>query len=734
MSREETIGSIKAEIGADMSPLEASIGELTAVLKEVTSAIKSSLSGIQPGINDITQEVKRSVGGISNASKGTADELKKVSTNNRGFTSSISGVFSSVKKGVEGAVTPIKAAGEHIKSAFGGILQTGANLTLAAQGAFGLMNLADGAIEAGDNVYILSQKLHMSTDEATQMNRVLGITDTQVKPFASTMSRLGNAVETAGKKGNPTTKALKEFGVSLTDAHGKLLPMVDQLQALSDGYNKAVESGNDMAFSDQLLGARAQALIPLFEQYSEARALAAKVQGIGIDPEEAKKASDEMKILKMEMQNIGNVLGASLMPVIEAVAPAIMNTAKGIAKFFSDNKQVIAGFASTVIKVASIIMNLVGVAFGALTKVGIDLYNNWDKVEATAQNLEDKLNNLKKELIDLKDNAFNKVKDITKDVKDEFENFIGFLDKNSNVIKSISTVLTVFFAPALIKSGVEATIAGTKIAIGFINNLVKCGIEAVIAGTKITINFIGSIIKSGAEAIVSGIKIVTGFIIALIQAGLQAILYGILGWQTVFAIIAQTSAWIAQNTIMAASAVWYGIITAAQWALNVAMSANPIALIIIGVAALVAAFAILWNKSAGFRDFFIGLWTDIWGGIKPIMNYIIGGINGLIGALDGIKFDVPSWVPVIGGKGFSLNIPKIPMLDSGGIITSPTLAMIGERRPEAVIPLDDLKNTSKGGGAPVFNFYNSVIQSQQQAEQLMNAAYRKLRYQGVGVE
>jgi hypothetical protein len=50
---------------------------------------------------------------------------------------------------------------------------------------------------------------------------------------------------------------------------------------------------------------------------------------------------------------------------------------------------------------------------------------------------------------------------------------------------------------------------------------------------------------------------------------------------------------------------------AVQWLLNAAMSANPIALIVIAVAALVAGIILLWNKSAAFRDFWIGVWAVI---------------------------------------------------------------------------------------------------------------------------
>lgn len=61
-------------------------------------------------------------------------------------------------------------------------------------------------------------------------------------------------------------------------------------------------------------------------------------------------------------------------------------------------------------------------------------------------------------------------------------------------------------------------------------------------------------------------------------------------------------------------------VTAAQWLMNAAMNANPIGLIIAGVTALVAAFVVLWNKSEGFRNFWIGLWESIKNVAEPIIN------------------------------------------------------------------------------------------------------------------
>jgi hypothetical protein len=147
------------------------------------------------------------------------------------------------------------------------------------------------------------------------------------------------------------------------------------------------------------------------------------------------------------------------------------------------------------------------------------------------------------------------------------------------------------------------------------------------------------------------------------------------------------------------------IATAAQWLWNAALTANPLGLIVVGIAAVIAILAILYTKFEGVRkvvDNVFGFIKDVvvgsvdvittyvqtvLGVYKTIFNTIAKLWNNTIGKL---SFEFPDWVPGLGGKGFS--VPNIPMLGEGGIVSSPTLAMIGERGPEAVIPL------SRGGG------------------------------------
>lgn len=113
-----------------------------------------------------------------------------------------------------------------------------------------------------------------------------------------------------------------------------------------------------------------------------------------------------------------------------------------------------------------------------------------------------------------------------------------------------------------------------------------------------------------------------------------------------------------------------------------------------------------WKRAwEGIKTFFKGIWDAMVSVIKAPINIIIGminsllngitsGVNTAIRALNKLSFTVPDWVPSIGGKKWGFNIsqlsaPKIPYLEKGGIIDQPTLAMVGERGKEAVVPLEN---------------------------------------------
>jgi hypothetical protein len=143
-------------------------------------------------------------------------------------------------------------------------------------------------------------------------------------------------------------------------------------------------------------------------------------------------------------------------------------------------------------------------------------------------------------------------------------------------------------------------------------------------------------------------------------------------------------------------------------ALNIAMSLNPVSLIVIGIGLLIGLLAAAYIKFEGFRKV-VNLVFD---GIKFGFQILMGYFKTLLGVYKGIFNGFASiWNNTIGkiqikipdikglpGRGKTFGVPKIPMLAEGGIVTSATLAVIGEKGPEAVIPLDRAGEFGMGGG------------------------------------
>ena len=157
--------------------------------------------------------------------------------------------------------------------------------------------------------------------------------------------------------------------------------------------------------------------------------------------------------------------------------------------------------------------------------------------------------------------------------------------------------------------------------------------------------------------------------------------------------------------------------TAATWAYNTAMLVltSPIGLVVAAIAAVVAIGVALYQNweticdyASHVGEFLSGVWESIktavgnfLNGIKEAfttvfeslvalikapINAVISIINGAIDGINAIGFEIPDWVPVIGGGKFGLDIPTIPLLASGGFTEGVSIA--GEAGTEAVISFD----------------------------------------------
>jgi len=192
------------------------------------------------------------------------------------------------------------------------------------------------------------------------------------------------------------------------------------------------------------------------------------------------------------------------------------------------------------------------------------------------------------------------------------------------------------------------------------------------------------------------------------------------------ALVGAKAAQLAHTAAVTAGTVASKAASVATTALSGAMSflTSPIGMVVVAVAGLTAGIVLLvknwdtvkatatnvwnsvqnvWGKASGWfsstvldplKTGFKGFANGVIGFFEGVANGAISGVNKIITGINKISFDVPEWVPVIGGKQFGFNLTKVstvklPRLAEGGVVTSPTRALIGERGPEAIVPLKD---------------------------------------------
>ena len=103
---------------------------------------------------------------------------------------------------------------------------------------------------------------------------------------------------------------------------------------------------------------------------------------------------------------------------------------------------------------------------------------------------------------------------------------------------------------------------------------------------------------------------------------------------------------------------------------------------------IVGVFTGDWTKAwQGVTEIFRGIWNNIVAIIESAINFIIDGINLLISALNTIHFEIPDWVPLIGGKSFGISIPLVsqvalPRLAEGAVIppNREFMAVLGDQK------------------------------------------------------
>ncbi len=140
------------------------------------------------------------------------------------------------------------------------------------------------------------------------------------------------------------------------------------------------------------------------------------------------------------------------------------------------------------------------------------------------------------------------------------------------------------------------------------------------------------------------------------------------------------------NVLAGLSAIRMGIVTAAQWALNIAMTANPIGLIVVGIAALAGAAYMLIQHWEPIGEFFSSLWQGVKDMTSSAVDWIVGKLDFLGKPMEMLG---STWDSVTGFFGDDEpkskpknNIGKLARATVGTALVASTPVMAATQSPE----------------------------------------------------
>lgn len=139
-------------------------------------------------------------------------------------------------------------------------------------------------------------------------------------------------------------------------------------------------------------------------------------------------------------------------------------------------------------------------------------------------------------------------------------------------------------------------------------------------------------------------------------------------------------------------------------------------------------FAGNWSAAwQNIQDIFVNLFGAIANLAKAPINGVISAINFVLEKINGISVTIPDWVPGVGGKTLGFNLPTIPQMAEGGIVTGPTILEAGEAGDEAIIPLPELWSNMQSLMADALGGYsNQLAAITEQLEEANNAGARAM--------
>lgn len=348
--------------------LSSSVSKASQELNKLSNAIKDQQAQYRK-----LQAISQKSGNVSDRNAAIAAEQKLNSMLQRqaqlrsNIASQTAHQNAISKMGGASPLAGAASAAQGASAAVSGVTGKLANFAMVAAGGFGIGAIIDNVVNAGEALYQLSNKLHMTTAETSQFKKIMTLSGVDVEVAAKSFAKMDKILAGGGKSAEALQGYLSQFGVSLTDANGKLLPMNQQLDAMAKGYQNAVAQGRGQEFMLETLGAKGLELTKVFENYADAQAAASQIKGVGIDPKSLHEIWLQMNILKAEATQVALGLAQAFIPIAQQILPALIPVLQTVVTFMKDNKEAIAAVVTNGLKLALLYGTATKLASGITT-------------------------------------------------------------------------------------------------------------------------------------------------------------------------------------------------------------------------------------------------------------------------------------------------------------------------------------------------------------------------------
>ena len=612
-------------------------------------------------------------------------------------------------------------AAANIFSVFGG--ENGQQVTANIIGIFA--NAAMGAAEIGAKLYrditdIITRPFIDNQDKfKTALDGTLGV-------LSGFLGNIKQVVDDTFSKANEVydqhvAPMFSSLAAGLSSITGKLLdaynsyilPVLEGLQAkvkplIDEHIQPAINKGLELIgkIADAIKDIWEQTLQPFIEWFiaTVAPYIAAALDTVG---------SVFLTVAGVVADVIGNIFDAlgGLIDFIAGVFTGDWQRAwEGIKTFFSAIWDAIKNIVSAV---WSAIKAIISTALGVISSVISAVLNTIKTIFSTIwEAIKTLINTVWNAIKSIISTTINTISTIISTVLNAIKTTF------STIFESIkNTVTTIFNA---IKTFITTTINTISTTLSTVLNIIKTTFSTILENIKNTVTTVFNAIKAFITTTINTISTTLSTVLNAIKTTFSTILESIKNTvTTVFNAIKSTITTIINAVSTTISTVLNSIKTTFSTILNsIKTTVNTIfnaikstittimGTIQSGISTALSSIKTTWsNMWESMKTTVINIFNGIWSSIKGVINSIIGGIekmangvingiNGMIRALNNLSFDVPDWVPEIGGKTFGFNIStigniSIPRLAKGGVVDQATIAMVGEAGQEAVVPLEN---------------------------------------------